>query len=164
MLELLQKPYLYSRGKKKQFIIHNMSLKGPIICIEDDIDDQLLIGEIIENLNIPNKLIFFPNGVEALQYFETTQEQPFLILCDINMPRMNGFELRNRITQSETLRRKTIPFVFLTTAASSQYLKLAYDTMVQGFYKKGNTYDELQEQLTCIVDYWKHSLHPNSKV
>jgi hypothetical protein len=54
--------------------------------------------------------------------------------------------------------------VFLTTAASSQYLKLAYDTMVQGFYKKGNTYDELQEQLTCIVDYWKHSLHPNSKV
>lgn len=141
-----------------------MALKGPIVCIDDDSDDQFLIGQIIENLNIPNKLIFFKNGVEALHYFETTQEQPFLVLCDINMPRMNGFELRNRITQSDILRRKTIPFVFLTTAVNSQYLQLAYDTMVQGFYKKGTTYQELQLQIKCIIDYWKHSLHPNSKI
>ncbi len=141
-----------------------MPLRGPIICIEDDGDDRFLIGQIIESLNIPNKLIFFPNGVEALHYFETTKEQSFLVLCDINMPRMNGFELRNRITQSEILRHKTIPFVFLTTAANPQYLQFAYDSMVQGFYKKGNTYNDLQTQLKCIIEYWKHSLHPNSRI
>ncbi len=141
-----------------------MPLKGPIISIEDDTDDQFLIEQIIESLNIPNKLIFFPNGVEALHYFETTQDQPFLILCDINMPLMNGFELRKRIAQNEILRRKTIPFVFLTTAVNPHCLQLAYDTMVQGFYKKGTTYSNLQTQLKCIIDYWKHSLHPNSRM
>lgn len=141
-----------------------MSLKGPIICVEDDIDDQFLIKQIIQGLDVPNKLVFFNNGVEALYYLETTHEQPFLILCDINMPRMNGFELRNEIFKSKTLRRKTIPFVFLTTAVNPEYLQMAYDTMVQGFYKKGSTYQALELQIKCIIDYWKHSLHPNSKV
>lgn len=141
-----------------------MPLKGPIICIEDDPDDQYLIAQIIHEMHIPNRLVFFSNGLEALHYFETAQEQPFLILCDINMPLMNGLELRRQLIESESLQRRTIPFVFLSTAATSKTLQIAYDEMVQGYFKKGSTYPELQTQLRCIITYWKHSLHPNRKV
>jgi CheY-like chemotaxis protein len=139
-----------------------MSVKGPIICIEDDLDDQFLIRSAMQELDIPNKLIFFGNGLEALLFLETTQEQPFLIICDINMPVMNGLELRERIDQNEYLRRKAIPFIFLSTADNPQIIKEAYDSTIQGFFKKENSFNELRNRFKIILDYWRYCLHPNN--
>lgn len=139
-----------------------MSKKGPILLIEDDEDDQLLITQAIQSLGIPNPIQVFHGGQQALAYLETTSEQPFLILCDINMPLLNGLELRARINQSELLRRKSVPFVFLTTTASADSVRLAYDESVQGFYQKATTQGGLCQQLRLIVDYWQACLHPNN--
>ncbi|AEI47470.1 response regulator [Runella slithyformis] len=141
-----------------------MSLIGPIISVEDDTDDQYLISQIIQSFELPNKLIFFPNGKMALHYLETTKEKPFLILCDINMPVMNGLELREHINKNEFLRRKSIPFIFLSTAANAQLIHIAYDAAVQGFYKKATSYSKFQQQLKLIIDYWQDCLHPNSQL
>lgn len=141
-----------------------MALQGPIISIEDDEDDQHLIGMAVQTLKISNELRFFHNGQEALTYLETTHEKPLLILCDINMPIMNGLELRKRINENEYLKRKSIPFIFLTTAANPEIIRYAYDETVQGFYKKAHSYDGLQKQIELIVEYWKSCLHPNSNV
>ncbi len=131
--------------------------------VEDDEDDQFLIGEAVRNLGLPNELRFFPNGQIALDYLETTTEQPFIILCDINMPLMNGLELRKHINKSEYLRKKSIPFIFLTTAANEKAIETAFEESVQGFYKKASQYADLQEQIRLIVTYWQSSLHPNKK-
>lgn len=139
-----------------------MSKRGPILLIEDDEDDQLLISQAIENLGIINPIRVFHNGQEALEYLEVTQEQPFLILCDINMPLLNGLEFRAQINQSEHLRRKSIPFIFLTTTASPEAIQEAYDESVQGFYEKAVSLAGLQQQIRLIVDYWQTCLHPNS--
>jgi CheY-like chemotaxis protein len=138
-----------------------MSIKGPIISIEDDADDQFLIRTVLDELNIPNKVLFFGNGLEALLYLETTQEQPFLIICDINMPVMNGLELRERIDQNEYLRKKAIPFVFLSTADNPQIVEAAYESTIQGFFKKENNFNELKNRFRVIFEYWKCCLHPN---
>ncbi len=122
-----------------------MSVKGPIISIEDDADDQFLIKSVVEELDIPNELLFFNNGLEALLYLETTQQQPFVIICDINMPVMNGLELRERIDQNEYLRRKAIPFVFLSTADNPLVIETAYDSTIQGFFKKENSFEDLKK-------------------
>lgn len=140
-----------------------MLLKGPIILIEDDEDDQYLIRKALEALQLVNKLHFFSNGKAALDYLETTAEQPFLILCDINMPLMNGLELRRRINQSDYLRKKATPFVFLTTVASAEVIEAAYEESVQGFYKKPLHFADLQEQMRVTVAYWQNCLHPNSE-
>lgn len=140
-----------------------MSRKGPIILIEDDEDDQFLIEKALKAQQLPNEIRFFSNGQLALDYFETTTEQPFLILCDINMPLMDGLELRHRINQSEYLRKKSIPFIFLTTASNPRSIELAYQESVQGFYKKSAQYTGLQEQIRLIVDYWQSCLHPNNQ-
>lgn len=139
-----------------------MSNKGSILLIEDDEDDQLLITQAIQNLGIPNPIQVFPDGQQALTYIETTHEQPFLILCDINMPLLNGLELRAQINQSEPLRQKSVPFVFLTTTASADSVRQAYDESVQGFFQKANTQAGLCHQLRLIIDYWQACLHPNN--
>ncbi|RYC68586.1 MULTISPECIES: response regulator [Spirosoma] len=138
-----------------------MSLKGPIISIEDDPDDQFMIEHTIRKLGVANPIRFFGNGQEALDYLESTTEQPFLMLCDINMPIMNGIELRQRINQSEYLSRKAIPFVYLTTTASEESVNAAYAAMVQGFYEKAPSASAFQDQLKLIIDYWQNCLHPN---
>lgn len=138
-----------------------MSVKGPILSIEDDVDDQFLIRQVIRDLGVSNDLIFFNNGQEALAYLEAMTEQPFLILCDINMPLMDGIELRERICADEKLERKSIPFVFLTTTADKKMVRDAYDATVQGFFQKAVSYDGLRQQLQLIITYWQACLHPN---
>ncbi|MEX2232279.1 MAG: response regulator, partial [Cyclobacteriaceae bacterium] len=88
-----------------------MKKSGPIIVIEDDLEDQQLLDEIFKNLKFPNRVIFFSDGNDALKYLDTTEEQPFLILSDINMPKMDGFEVRNKIWTNEKLSLKCIPYL-----------------------------------------------------
>lgn len=140
-----------------------MSQKGPYVVVEDDEDDQFLIGEALKALQLPNEVRYFPNGQVALEYLKTTPEQPFLILCDVNMPLMNGLEFRQCINQDEYLRRKSIPFVFLTTSASVDDIETAYEQSVQGFFKKASRYTDLQEQIRLIVMYWQSCLHLNNR-
>ena len=141
-----------------------MSLTGPIICIDDDDDDQHLLAVAIKELQVSNELHFFSDGETALEFLKITPLKPFLILCDINLPRMNGIELQKRLNENEYLRKKSIPFLFVTTAASSALVKTAYDVTVQGYLKKLHTFNELKEQLKLIIAYWSACLHPNNDI
>ena len=134
----------------------------PIIIIEDDIDDQEIITQVLESIHVPNKAVFFNNGKEALHFLQKEDVHPFVILSDINMPVMNGFELRKRISEDETLRKKTIPFVFYTTAADQKAVSIAYDLTVQGFFVKPNDIGALTRVLKSILEYWKYCIHPNT--
>ena len=78
-----------------------MPKSGPIIIIEDDIDDQEILKEVIEELHIPNIVLFFNSCVNAMDYLLTTLEKPLLILSDINLPSMTGMELKQQINQND---------------------------------------------------------------
>lgn len=139
-----------------------MSLRGPIVSIEDDADDQYLLKSVLEEMKIPNAVHFFDNGLEALKYLEVTKEQPFLILCDINMPVMNGLELRQYIDGNDYLKKKSIPFVFLSTSGNARLVEVAYESTIQGYYKKASGFDAFKKQIELIIEYWKACLHPNN--
>ena len=102
------------------------------------------------------------NGKEALEYLHTTTEHPFLILCDINMPVMDGLEFRNAIEQDPFLKKKDIPFVYLTTTGNPLIVRKAYALTVQGFFQKKNNLDELRHCLKMIIEYWRGCLNPNT--
>jgi len=70
---------------------------GPIIVIEDDIDDQELLRDVFQKINYPNKVRYFNDGESALEYLNRTDVIPFLILSDINMPVLDGFALRDKV-------------------------------------------------------------------
>ena len=92
-----------------------MNKTGPIVIIEEDIDDQDILSDIFKELNYSNKLIFFTDSVKALEYLTDTEIEPFLVLSDINMPKLNGMELREKIHNNEDLRLKSIPYLFFST-------------------------------------------------
>src|SRR5678816_3938215 len=129
-----------------------MNKSGPIIVIEDDIDDQEILIEIFENLGYKNKIIFFHDGNEALVYLNKSDVQPFLILSDINMPKLNGFELRNLVFTNEQLQTKCIPYLFFTTSANKKSVIDAYTLSVQGFFVKPTSMQSLENTIRKIVE------------
>ena len=139
-----------------------MSRIGPVIIAEDDRDDQEIMREVFESLSIKNPLRFFESGEDVLNYLHTTSEQPFLIISDINLIKMNGLELKKQINADEHLRRKSIPFVFLTTSSDKAAISKAYEMMVQGYFKKENNLRQIQNCIRMIVEYWLICRHPNS--
>jgi CheY-like chemotaxis protein len=136
---------------------------GPIILVEDDLDDQEFIVDSFQILGIKNQINVFDNGREALAFLKTTEVQPFLIISDVNLPVLNGLQLKAEIQNNEYLRNKSIPFIFLSTSADKKAVEEAFKLSVQGFFVKENTFEGIQQQLKHIVDYWKNSRHPNSK-
>jgi CheY-like chemotaxis protein len=138
-----------------------MKTRGPIVVIEDDLDDQELLEETFKVLNYPNKVIFFTDGYEALNYIERTEIQPFLILSDINMPKIDGFELRRKIQNNEELKVKCIPYLFFTTGANRQAVYDAYAMSAQGFFIKPNNVLALQDIIRKIIDYWTECYSPS---
>ena len=138
-----------------------MNKGGPIIVIEDDLDDQEILEEIFQKLGYINAIIFFTDGNTALEYLNRTDTQPFLILSDINMPKINGFELRNKVFTNEQLQVKCIPYLFFTTAATKKAVLDAYALSVQGFFVKPNSMGKLEATIKKIIDYWQECLAPS---
>ena len=139
-----------------------MSVNGPIILIDDDEDDQYLIRTALADLKVNNELRLFENGQQALDYLLVTAEKPLIILCDVNMPIMNGIELRDTIDDNPYLKKKSIPFIFLSTSSNRSLIDKAYASTIQGFYKKEHDYELFRNYIDLIIKYWKESLHPNN--
>lgn len=139
-----------------------MSRSGPILIVDDDPDDQEMMERIFHLMKIENERKKFYDGEELLQYLKFTTEKPFLIICDINMPILNGLQVKEEIEKHPELKRKSIPFVFLSTTANPQQVKKAYDLTVQGFFIKGQSYEALKNSLFQIMDYWKLCVHVNN--
>ena len=139
-----------------------MSKTGPIILVEDDVNDVDVVKAAITDNGITNPILCFYGAMQALDYLCTTTDKPFLILCDIRMQGMNGLEFRNAINDDDFLRKKAIPFVFLTAAVSQDIIDEAYDLTVQGFVEKPRDYGQLKKMLHNIFVYWSTCLHPNS--
>src|SRR4051812_13063600 len=139
-----------------------MFIKGPILIVDDDAEDRDLYKESLKSLGCPNQICTFADGNEVLDYLNKTKENPFLILCDIRMNRMSGIELRQEIERKERLKKKSIPFVFITGSAEAQDVEEAYNLSVQGFFVKPNTFEEWQKIIQRILNYWSMCLEPNN--
>ena len=138
-----------------------MNKTGPIIIIEDDEDDQQILVDIFKELNYPHELIFFGDSLKALEYLTDTDIEPFLVLSDINMPKLSGMELREKVHNNEDLRLKSIPYLFFSTSAEQKHVIDAYSRSIQGFFVKPANYGKLKTMITKIVEYWQECESPN---
>lgn len=133
-----------------------------IVIIEDDKDDQDVLRDVFRNLDTVYELVFFEQGNDAYNFLMSTSRKPFIIISDINLPKMNGIELKRKIDTTDYLRRKAIPFVFFTTADNRGTIDSAYEvTNLQGYFRKGLLMEEIAENIRCILNYWSRALHPS---
>jgi CheY-like chemotaxis protein len=139
-----------------------MNKKGPIVVIEDDPDDQMLLKEVFKMLKIKNEVLFFGDGEAALIYLREPNVYPFLILSDVNMPKLNGFELKQMVHTNEALSVKCIPYLFFTTAVNEKAVYDAYTMSAQGFFVKPSNFDELVATLGVMIEYWQRCYSPSN--
>ena len=138
-----------------------MEHHGPIIFIDDDADDQFILKPILEKIAPDSEIIFFTDGQQAIDYLKSTKERPFLIISEVSLQAMSGLELRRQIEKESALRKRAIPFIFLTYPVYKHLVEEAYDLTIQGFFEKKTNMQEMEVQLQAIIDYWSNCLHPN---
>jgi len=138
-----------------------MSIAGPILIVDDDDEDQEFVKMAIEQLQLPNEIMFFDTGQSLIDFLLTTTTKPLVIISDIKLPGMNGLQLRKHINDDPFLKRKAIPFIFFSAAVSQPIINDAFEMTVQGFFEKGKSLEELQENIRLIIGYWRNSKHPS---
>jgi two-component SAPR family response regulator len=136
-----------------------MQKNNILIVVEDDADDQELMLLSLQSLGAKHEIRMFSNAESALEYLYKTSDQPFMIVSDINMPKMNGLSFKKAIDRCDILRAKCIPFVFLST--STKFLKDTCDLNIQGYFEKGNTLGQLNETMRIVLLYWERTRHMN---
>jgi len=141
-----------------------MTKLKPIVIVEDDEDDCAFLLSALKETGINNPFHCFSAGDEALEYLKKTTDEIFLIISDVNMPRMNGLDLKKNINKNEYLNNKTIPFVFLSTSSSELVVKEAFMLCPQGFFKKPTNLAGLSIIAHDIINYWSHNILPSNKL
>lgn len=137
-----------------------MNKNGPILIIEDDIDDQEFLETTYRKLNYTNELVFLNDGEAAIQYLIQMKSIPFLIISDLNMPKINGIELRARVKENDVINIKCVPYILFSTTVGKNFIDDAYHMGIQGYFKKPIDPNELMATLKNIIEYWKISYSP----
>jgi CheY-like chemotaxis protein len=140
--------------------MESLQSMGLFVYIDDDADDHKLMRIALEHLEIRNEVKYFFGAEEALAFLKSTREQIFLILCDVNMPKINGLEFKRIIELTPELKLKSIPFVFLSTSAGELEVKEAYSLGIQGYFQKGMDINVTIEYLRKITSFWASCVHP----
>lgn len=141
-----------------------MAKSGPILIVEDDEDDKFIFEDILKGLGYTNKVIWYQQTEQAYEYLLHTTDSVFIILSDISIPGSSGLEFKRRIDTTPELRKKSIPFIFYSTAARQQDVNEAYTQMtVQGFFKKERDFKSMKATIALILNYWQVCRHPNTQ-
>src|ERR1700759_3436869 len=101
--------------------------QSAILIIDDDRDDLDLIRDVFTRLNITRPVHYFTNGQEIEEFLLSQTAPPFLIICDVNLPEQDGFEIKKKISDNPLLKYKTVPFIYWSTTASEKQIQYAYD-------------------------------------
>lgn len=126
-----------------------------ILIVDDDDVDVLGIERALKKLKIINPIVRAHDGIEALQILRQPNgiTRPYLILLDINMPRMNGLEMLAELRLDKTL-SSAVVFV-LTTSQDDQDKVLAYSKHVAGYIVKQHVGDGFMRVIEMLDRYWR---------
>lgn len=132
--------------------------EATLLVVEDDDIDAMAIERSFKKLKLDNSLVRAKDGIEAFEIMrgENNKEQitkPFLVLLDLNMPRMNGLEFLDALRKDPVL-SDTVVIVLTTSAADKDQAK-AYDQHVAGYIVKTEIKDSFLEVIELIDCYWK---------
>jgi CheY-like chemotaxis protein len=131
---------------------------GHLLHVEDD--DLCIMGLVraFKKAKIANPVSFAHDGIDALDMLRGTNgrkrlPRPFVILLDLNMPRMDGIEFLKELRKDEEL-KKSIVFIMTTSGANEDKVK-AYNLGAAGYILKSNPANAFLEATALLVTYWR---------
>ena len=125
-----------------------------VLLVDDDDIDAMLVKRAFKDNRLLNPLIHAVDGVEAWKLLESGDvSKPFIILLDLNMPRMNGQEFLEKL-RGDSRFREAIVFVLTTSRAEEDKIK-AYNYNVAGYLLKENVGTDFMQALQLLKSYWR---------
>jgi CheY-like chemotaxis protein len=129
-----------------------------ILLVEDDDGDAKAVERTFLKARIANPLLRVRDGVEAMEMLKGTDQQPrleppYLLLVDLNMPRMNGIQLVSAIREDPRL-HETIVFM-LTTSNRAEDKQAAYSLNVTGYILKERAGEDFLKLFNLVDTYWR---------
>lgn len=129
-----------------------------ILLVEDDEIDVKTLTRAFKDLKIANPIIRARDGLEALeimrgQHADISIPQPYIIILDLNMPRMGGLEFLDVMRKDAALMRSVV-FVMTTSAAEEDRIR-AYNHNVAGYILKQNPGHTFIEAVSMLEHYWR---------
>ena len=134
-------------------------MKQILLAEDSDRDAELTISALVKH-SLVNNIQRVRDGVEALDYLyrrgqfsDRLAGDPAVVLLDLKMPRMDGFEVLEVIRADPELRHLPIVAVF-TTANDPDFVRRTYADGANGFLGKPATHEELAAMMRVVVEYW----------
>lgn len=126
-----------------------------VVLIDDDLATNFINQKIVEEANCAERITVFQSAIDALNYLkENNKSVPNIILLDINMPKMNGWEFLEEYIQLPSSLRKEINVYILSTSKNNQDMeKAARIQEVKGYITKPLTAEKF------VAVYKKHCIY-----
>lgn len=129
-----------------------------ILLVEDDEVDVMAVERALKELKIANPLHRAADGIDALEMLRGENgrkklPRPYIVLLDLNMPRMSGLEFLDELRKDPGLQR-SIVFVMTTSAAEEDRVR-AYDKCISGYVLKHSAAHSFLDAVTMLEHYWR---------
>lgn len=131
-----------------------------ILLVEDNADDEALTLRALSKNKIPNKIVVARDGVEALGYLfgtglyagRDTSAQPELILLDLKLPKVNGFEVLKKLRADP--RTNLLAVVILTSSKEQQDIVNGYGLGANSYVRKPVDFQAFVDAVLQLGLYW----------
>ena len=125
-----------------------------ILLVDDDDIDAMGVERALKKMKLANPLFRARDGIEGLEMLRAKKvDQPYLLLLDLNMPRMSGIEMLKELRSDPDL-RGTVVFV-LTTSDDDRDKVAAYNEHIAGYIVKNKLDTGFDELLKLLDHYWR---------
>jgi CheY-like chemotaxis protein len=147
-----------------------MEANFPILLVEDDPNDVWLVKHAFQSANISNPLRIVNDGQEAIDYLKGIGAYsdrgafplPKLVLLDLKMPRLNGFDVIGWMRRHYPW--KLTPIIILSSSALPQDVNRAYELGANAYMVKPADYRALERLFRTIADFWNAGETPTTEL
>ncbi|GAB3764852.1 response regulator [Spirosoma pomorum] len=130
-----------------------------VLYVEDNANDADIFSRLMRKLDRPISYTIIDNGFEALDYLtsqgkyqEQHGSQPKLVLMDLNMPGISGFEVIQQARQTESTR--FLPIIAFSTSDNPNDIRAAYEAGINAYVVKPGGYQATASLLGRLYDFW----------
>ncbi|MBI2685903.1 MAG: response regulator [Acidobacteria bacterium] len=129
-----------------------------IVVVEDSAADAEMVRIALEEVGITNGLTCFQSGPRALEYLEAGTASCDLLLLDLNLPCLSGFEVLERIRNTQ--RWRGLPIIMMSGSNSEQDIERSYALGANGYISKPVHLPDILATGQRIADYLVNGIPP----
>ncbi len=120
-----------------------------IFLVDDDADDRLLFQEAMSEVDPQAKLSLADGCDMLIKLAKVEQDKPDMILLDLNMPGLNGFECLDEIKNKQHF--GNVPVIIYSTTANPEQVKKTYNRGATLYMQKPSSYEGIKKLMNKII-------------